>query len=246
MAEARLRRLPSADWLAFGIGVAGMAASYLRPPLLGITLLAVITPSVLRETGLLRDADEFTRGVMHRAGFHALAVVIGLVAANYMLMATGLYDPRSHTSAGMITHPFPDETIRKALVWVFLISYLIQYWGARRGVAWVLVGVAVMTLAPLAALLRPGFYPWPGLLAAITGGTAAAMAGLAWFVRRRPRIAGWVLLTLFAAALVFALRQTTDPRVGWTMLSVIFQVALVFGVTGVALLKAPDEEEAER
>ncbi len=216
------------------------------PPLLGITLLAVIAPSVLRETGLLRDADEFTRGVMHRAGFHALAVVILLVAANYLLIATRLYDPLAHASAGITTQPFPDETIRKALVWVFLISYLIQYWGAPGGVAWVLVGAAVMTVVPLVILLRPEPYPWPGLLTAITCGTAAAMVGLAWFVRRRPRIAGWVLLTLFAVILVFSGRPMTDSRVAWSMLSVIFQVALVFGVTGVALLKAPNEEEADR
>ena len=242
MGEAGMRRLPSADWLAFGVGMVAMVVQYIWPPALGLVLLAVITPSVLREVGLLKDADEFTMGVMHRAGFHALLILTLLVALNYVLPLVGLFDAGQHTFSA---EPFPGEIQRKALVWVFLISYLIQYWGARGGVVRVLLGVAVMTLAPLAVLLKPQGYPWPGVLTAVTVGTAAVMVALAFLVRRRPRLGGGVLAAIFIVALAVAVHDMGDSRIAWAMVSTMLQAALVFGVTGVALLRETRTKEAE-
>ena len=56
---------------------------------------------------------------------------------------------------------FGGETLRKGVIWTFLISYLIQYWGARGGTVRVLLGVAVMTRAPF----DPGISEWDHLVA---------------------------------------------------------------------------------
>ena len=140
-----------------------------------------------------------------------------------------------------------SETLRKALIWVFLISYLIQYWGARGGVARVLLGAAVMTLAPVAFLLKPGDYPWPGTLAAV----ADRQCRRSWprwpgssTARRAPAA---ILLVAVCIVALAALAKTglADPRVGWGVISVMLQAALVFGVTGVALLRETRTKEAE-
>ena len=72
-----LRRLPSADWIAFGLAVAALCLQYVYPVAFGLIALAVFAPSILREIGLLNDTDEWSTGIMHRAGVHAL-VMVGL------------------------------------------------------------------------------------------------------------------------------------------------------------------------
>ena len=223
MRESTLHRLPSADWFAFGVGMGAMVLHYLWPPLLAVVLLAVFLPSLLREVGLLKDADEFTRRVMHRAGFHALLVLAGLVFLNLVLIASHGFVPTSSSEA-----PFAADTLRKAVVWVFLISYLIQYWGASGGTVRVLLGVAAMTLAPLIVLLKPQGYPWPGTLVAVTVGAAAAMVALALLVRRWPRPGGGLLVGIFVVSAVFMARNLGDPRLTWGMVSVWKQSSLRF------------------
>ena len=232
MNNGTMHRLPSADWLAFGIGMGAMILHYVWPPLLAVVVLAVFLPSALREIGLLKDADELTLGVMHRAGFHALLALAALVFLNLVLPSAGLFAAVNVTDA-----PFAADTLRKTVVWVFLISYLIQYWGARGGTVRVLLGVAVMTLSPLIVLLTPREYPWPGTLVAVTVGTALAMVGLAALVRRRPRAGGGLLLAIFLAVVILLARDMDDPRLAWGMIQVFVQAAIVFGVTGTALLR---------
>ena len=243
MGEAKLRKLPSLDWLAFGIGVGAMFLHYLWPPLLAVVALAVFAPSILRELGIIKDADEYTLGVMRRAGFHAALAVGALIFLDHALAIMGLHPGRQSPAEPMV---LGSETLRKALIWVFLISYLIQYWGARGGVARVLLGAAVMTLAPVAFLLSPGDYPWPGTFAAVAIGSAVVMAALAWIVNRTPRAGGALLVTVCIVALA-ALAKTglADPRARWGVISVMLQAALVFGVTGVALLRETRTKEAE-
>lgn len=243
MGEAKLRRLPSLDWLAFGIGMGAMFLHYLWPPLLAVVALAVFAPSVLRELGIIRDADEYTLGVMRRAGFHAALAAGALIFLDHGLAVLGLYPDVKMSGEPTV---LGAETLRKALIWVFLISYLIQYWGARGGVARVLLGAAIMTLAPVAFLLRPEAYPWPGTLVAMAIGSSGVMAAMAWIVSRAPRAGGFMLVAVCIVALA-ALAKTglTDPRVRWGVISTMLQAALVFGVTGVALLREAKTKEAE-
>lgn len=237
--DVAARHLPSIDWIAFGIGALGLALQYRDPAAIGLVALAVFAPSVLRELGLLTDADEFTRVVMHRAGFHAVLATALLVFLNHLLPAVGWFEPATSEFGDS---PFPGETLRKAVVWVFLLSYLLQYWGARRGVTRILLGVALMLLISIVGLARhvgeQGF--------AFIGTTLAATAVfviLAAQVRRWPRAGGITLLGLGLAFVFFSSRDLDDPRLTWGLLSVHLQVLLVFGVTGFALIRSTRHQE---
>jgi hypothetical protein len=234
-----VRRLPSADWIAFGVALAALCLHYVFPAVWGLLVLAVFAPSVLREIGVLRDADEWTRGIMHRAGFHGLLAVGGLLALNYLLVLVGWFEP---TDA--LPVPFADETTRKAVVWVFLVSYLLQYWGAREGVFRILMAAAVVGLAPLFAAAR---HPDAvGTYLAGAGINAVVMVVPALLVRRRPRLGGGLLLFFLCVLVIFGATATDLPdgvtsstveAVRWGMVSVWLQAGLIFGITGVMLLR---------
>lgn len=241
MNTTTVRRLPSADWIAFGIAVAAFCLHYVFPATLGFVILAVFAPSVLREIGVLKDADEWTRGIMHRAGFHGLLAVGGLIALNYLLVLTGRFEPTE------VMHvPFSDETMRKAVIWVFLVSYLIQYWGPREGVFRILMATAVVGMAPLFAVARHPDFAGTYLLGA--GINALVMVIPALLVRRWPRLGGGVLLFFLCALVVFGatamdlpdgVTSSTVEATRWGMISVWLQAGLIFGITGITLLREP-------
>jgi len=236
--DATTRRLPSADWLAFGIGVATLFLHFLYPPLLIVTVAAVFAPSVLREAGLLHDGDEWTVRIMHRAGFHALLVTALMIFLGYLAPSLGWHAPPGNLTTGPDA-VFAGETLRKAVVWVFLISYLLQYWGARLGSFRILLGVAVMNLSPIVGFARmpEGNTASGATFILFALGAAALFVGLAFLARHFPRPGGWVLLLLCLAACTFMGYQGRDPRATWGVLAVIFQVLLILGVTGVALVR---------
>lgn len=238
--ETTARRLPSADWLAFGIGVTTLFLHYLYPPLLTVTVVAVFAPSVLREAGLLHDGDEWTVRIMHRAGFHALLVTALMIFLGYLAPTLGWHAPEGRLTTGPDAL-FAGETLRKAVVWVFFISYLIQYWGARLGSFRILLGVAVMNLSPIVGFARMPEGNTASSTIFILGalGAAALFVGLAFLARHFPRPGGWVLILLCLAACTFMGYQARDPRVTWGGLAVMVQVLLILGVTGVALVRDP-------
>ncbi len=233
MGETLVHRLPSADWLAFTVGAMALVFQYYYPPLLGVVALAVFAPSVLREMNILQDADEWTRSVMHRAGFHALLVTAVFIFMGHLAPGLGI-----HAGGGGFgpKDVFGGETLRKAIVWVFLISYLLQYWGPRTGTFRILLGVAGMTSATTA-----GFFKHPGgmfvTMVLVVQGIALLFVGLAFLVRWRPRTGGAVLLGLCIVAFAFTVNNMADPRLVWGQLSLMFQAFLVLGVTGLSLLR---------
>lgn len=235
MGEPHTRHLPSADWVAFGIGVTCLFAQYLYAPSQIIVAVAVFAPSVLRELGLLRDGDEWTRAVMHRAGFHAALVAALFILLGYLVPVFGVQAPVGGIEPQDV---FGGETLRKAVVGVFLISYLLQYWGGRKGTYRILLGVAVMNVAPILGFMKHSS-GMMGTLLALALSAATLFVGLAMLVRRFPRGAGWVLLALCFFALVFALRNIADPRIAWGQISIALQAFLVLGVTGIALVRDP-------
>lgn len=226
------RSLRTIDGIAFGAGLITLSLSFLRPPLmLGLTAVAVFLPSLLREAGWLKDADEFTLGVMRRAGFHGLLAATGIYVLDRILVLAGAY--RGSFGQGEL---FEGETLAKVTVGAFLVSYLIQYRGARLGTFWVLIGAAAMTLGSLAFAAGPGYEP--GVLAVAGGGVlvlSLILVALAMLVRTRPRLGAGVLLALFAAVvlLVVSTVRSLHSPVGLT--SIILQVGLLFGCTGWAL-----------
>jgi hypothetical protein len=226
------RRLPSVDWIAFGVGLTALALHYLWPPLISVAALAVFLPALLREAGWLRDADEFTLGVMRRAGFHALLAVVGLFLLNFVLAHAGAY------AASERFGPSGDEIPRKLTLGVYLVSYLMQYWGARQGVYRILLGFAVLTLAPLVGFTRPAYGSvFRRYEAGITVATALVLAALALLVRARPRLGGGVLVVLFGVVTLLLAWQARDLQLLRGSVGVFLQVALGFGCSGWALLR---------
>ncbi len=229
-------KLLSADWLAFGVAVLALFFQYVFPPLMIVVAAAVFVPSALREMGLLHDADEWTIRIMHRAGFHALLVTALLIFLGHLAPALGWVD-----QAGQIgpETPFVGETLRRAVVWVFLISYLLQYWGGRQGTFRILLGVAVMNLAPLVGMIRhAGMYGGRQNLFFLTVlGAAGLFVALAFLARSFPRPTGWLLLTLCGVVVVFMGGQAGDSNGLWGGLALVFQVLLIMGTTGLALVR---------
>ncbi|MEN8007335.1 MAG: hypothetical protein ABFS42_09995 [Candidatus Krumholzibacteriota bacterium] len=234
MTGTSVRRLPSADWFAIGIAVAALFLQYVFPLAAGVVVLAVFAPSILREIKVLDDGDEWTTGIMHRAGFHGLLAVGTLISLNYLLVATGWFQPSE-----MNQRPINLETLHKAVIWVFLVSYLIQYWGARHGVFRILLAVSLTGLAPLTYSLKHEI-ELEGYFLAASLVHLVAIAGLAFLVRRWPRIGAGVMLLVIAVFLALGMDSVVTPVVNearWGMLNVWFQLGLVFGVTSIAIFR---------
>ncbi|MCP4571611.1 MAG: hypothetical protein GY838_04605 [bacterium] len=236
MNTTAVRRLPSADWIAFGIGVVALCLQYVHTVGIGLVSLAVFAPSLLREVGLLRDTDEWSRGIMHRAGFHGLLAVAGLYILGYAVSALGLFVPSPD-----LPQPLNDEIFRKAMVWVFLVSYLIQYWGAREGVFRILLVSALASVLGTVTVLTVNRQEWDfwnkGLLGVAVFSTL--FVGVAFLTRRYPRTGGGVLLILLLVLIVFGLFQAPGMSVleRWGMVHIWMQAGLIFGITGIALLR---------
>ncbi len=200
------RRLPSIDWIALGLGVLALALSRIQAPgwssWVGLVGLAVFGPPLLRELGWLKDEDEFSRDMRWRAGFHAaliLALFLFLNKALYPLIA-------SHPDAmARKIWFFPPDYLRESLVLVFLLSFLIQYWGAPKGVFRILLGIAGISIIELVG----------------------------------------VLFVLLFISVLREMHQSTgnlEMRLG-VIRSAVY-ILLVFGATGISLLKAAKEDTA--
>jgi hypothetical protein len=229
-----VRRLPSIDWIAIGVGLAVLVLQYWWGRLHWVAVVAVLLPSVLREAGVLKDADEFTLGVARRAGFHALIVVAGLFLLGLFMFRAGVQD----VSAS-------NGTLRMIPLSVFLVSYLVQYWGAREGVFRILLGMAAMNVTAMAGFLHAECEPKFRLIAlgALLGG-ASILAGLALLVRARPWLGARILVALTAATTALLGWMALAPRSLWGSVLGIIQVGLVFGCTGWALLRETRRQPA--
>jgi len=224
-----LRKLPSLDWLAVGLAALGLILSRFYQPLFGLLGVAVFGPSLLRELGWLKDSDEWQRGIMHRAGFHAalalaLFVFLGRVLPSFELQFTdqrGLW--------------FDAQFLWQTLVLVFLVSYLMQYWGPVQGTSRVLAGFGgVLAIDFILAGMRYGFQPhfWP-----VAAASVALFFLLAWMAPRWSSLVG-ILLMLFnavLAGLAISAVGGSNPAVTAGLAASQMHIFLIFGVTGWAL-----------
>ena len=238
------RRLPSADWIAVGVVASSMIVNRLFgiwTPGVGILFLAVFGPPLLRELGILKDTDEFTRGIVHRAGFHAFLLGGLLLAANQLLQTFSHRVPvarEGHLHVEIHAMWF-------AIIIAYLVSYLIQYWGPRLGVFRIILAAAAINLIETLSLLRTTYTDprGPALLSMLA--IVSVLVLLAFLVRSRPRLGGGVLLALLVVAVVFfSSRIDLASGAFWPSLSSLLQIGVLFGATGVALLHvgAQDEE----
>ena len=251
------RPLPSIDWIALGIGMVGLVLSRIQAPgssgWLGLLGLAVFGPPILRETGLLKDDDEFTRNIRWRAGFHAALLAGVAIFLNFVVMGTYMDNPEAMRQKMWL---FPMNQLRQLLVLVFLFSYLIQYWGARLGVFRIMRGLFVLFLVEYGmGLAQARHLPAEGMRGAITGVMVlflVFLVGGAFLARRRPRLTGQIMLGLGVLFLLFAgyelmtFPPSADVMGGLStklgMVSGMLQILLVFGILGLSLLQSePDE-----
>ncbi len=246
------RRLPSIDWIALGLAVVGLSLSRVPAPgwgsWAGLFGLAVFGPPLLRELGILKDEDEYTRDIRWRAGFHAALVMALLVFLNKVLYPMIASHPDAMARKTLF---FPVDYLRQSLVLVFLLSYLIQYWGPPKGVFRILLGVAglsIIELLPVLSSLKDDHWMFALPVLAI----AAIATGLAFLTRVKPRPGGYLLLFLgivFAGVVLNVITTMPDDsqiqggldfRLG-TFRSTAM-ILFVFGATGISLLKADQED----
>lgn len=225
-----VRRLPSVDWIAICVGLTGIALQFWWGWAWAVAIAAIFLPSFLREIGALQDGDEFLRGVAHRAAFHALMCVVFLVFVTRFLHAGGVAEGLS-----------PGESMR-LVEGAFLVSYLLQYWGAREGSSRIFLGAATLAAVNLLVYLRPQYaevrYPALGVISALV----TTLIGLSFLVRARPRLSARVLVALsvlftgFVAWFPFLATPYAQP---WTFVSGAIQFTLLFGCTGLAMWREP-------
>lgn len=225
-----IRRLPSVDWIAFCVGLTGIALQWWLEWAWAVTIAAIVMPSLLREIGVLKDGDEFLLGVAHRAAFHAMMCAVFLIMAARILRAAGVTEGSSPTqSLGLVEG-------------TFLVSYLLQYWGAREGTSRIFLGVAAMAAVYLVVYLRPQYVEHRFLAIGTISGLVITLTAFSFLVRARPRISACVLVTLsllmtgFLAWFSFFAAPYPQP---WAFVSGAPQSILLFGCTGLALWREP-------
>lgn len=237
-------RLLTADRIGLGLVALGMVGAVVNLPMLALASLGVLGPPLLRELGWLKDDDDFTRQAAHKAGFHAMVVILGLLVIDRLLMRVGDSLPPAFDRHGLY-YPL-ENTISTGLA-VFAISYVMQYWGVRVGAVRVVVGAGVLVVltgvSNILIGLRFGlnrvdfgfFLVTPFILA------------LALLVNRRPRLGGGLILALVAAAVIGLARMmagldsmpdhVAEQGMFWGLATAMVSLVVIFGPVGIALLR---------
>lgn len=256
MSSPTVKRLPSVDRTAFVIGILAWSSQYLTGWVALselVVVLAVFLPSVLRESRLLGESDEWTRDVAHRAAYHTIVaalLVFTLETVTY-LWARGHFPEVTETTPGI--HVFGRETWLKVVVGTYLSSHLLQYWGARSGAARFLLGVAIVNLGP--ALAGIGFASegaaWRSSHLWTTLVLFMFFVGAACLVHKKPRLGGWGLLALgviLALGMVWTMGRGTgysSPYALSAMISGVLQTLIVCGICGLALVRDSNSQSDE-
>lgn len=238
MGTRMLWGLPRGAWIGFGVAMLGVLAAVpyallqqkLYYHLSGLLVLAgIFGPGILRELGLLRDHDEYQAGVARRAGHRAfLAGGVAILLLSHFL-------------------PWPDELVGRELpkiplgaaLFVMLItyvcSYLLEYWGARRGAAAILGTMAVIAFFGAALDELPDF--WHFLVDLRF--TAGFLLGIA-LSRRYPQIAGLYLFVMVLLTWINfgAVKGHSAP------LTFLVLLALPPLAVGIALIRESSAEDA--
>lgn len=244
--EAAGRRLPPlATLIASGLVVLGILLfMFVEEGLLVLAGLGAFGPGILRETGWLRDHDEFQRQTAHRAGYHAY--LIGGLAAVLVVSALRRSGSSLEASAEWVT-------LILVLLWItWLFSTLLAYWGAQKtasrvlltfGSFWAVFVVASLIGEPAEDAREAAL----GMLMAIL--VVAPFFGLAWMAGRRPRLAGLLLLGVAATLFVVLLPTWGSRSLDLSTILVTASLLLVpLLASGIALLRegaphAPDGDK---
>jgi len=240
-------KILTADRIGLGMVVLGMVGPGIGVPSLGLIGFGVVGPPLLREFGLLHDDDDFTRQAAHRAGFRTMLLVVTLLLANRILM---MFESSLPAAFGQHDLYFPLEFLIQVSLGVFAISYVLEYWGTRLGVARVLVGVGVIVGLQAVRYLAQSAI-WSPTLDAVyllaVAGIIVFFAGLAWLVKEKPRAGGVTLLVLLVisgwmvgiqiASLDSLPEHVRNQGMFWATITGLVWALILFGALGVALLR---------
>lgn len=233
------RRLPSADRVGLGLAFLGFYLGRLlqNPVAQAIPWIVVLGLPLLRETGLIRDADERIRALVRRAGLHAFLVTGCLLVANRMLFKFAAHMPQLPEHSALY---YSLPSLLSTLVCVYLVSYLLQYWGAHEGGFRILMGFAAILLVETMwalvynTMMDASAY---GLMA----GLVVGLVLMAFGCRRWPRGVGGLLLcfvVLGMADFSVDMVQSIDMHVFWARLdSLVSAGVLVGGLGGYLILR---------
>lgn len=243
------QRLLTADRIGISLVALGVLADQFGFDSVQLVGLGVFGPSLLRELGLLRDGDEFTRHAVYRACFHALLLnVLLLVVFMRAFFIGGFPSGSSDWNLLLANMSF----LYHVSLTVFAISYVVQYWGVQLGISRVLSGLSV--IAGL-SIFRDAIHhfifsldlPAWGAWSEISLIACMVFLVLAQVVSRRPRVGGILLLGVLFLALVGVgfgivslqtIPDTDGKRVMVQLLTTTFVFSTaVFGSMGVALLR---------
>jgi len=228
--DAFKRRCPATATLIGGVlVVAGFLLSEVSWWYFALSGVGACGPGILRELGVLRDKDEFARRAAQRAGYHAF-LATGLFA--FVLVAFLRSGDRQLSNSGELA------TLLLSLLWfVWLLSSLLSFWGARKAATRLLLGFGVCWL--VFSLADAGKEPLGMLMSSLP---ALPFFALAWVARRWPRVAG-VLLIAVAAAMYILFKFYTNARSGIivnTGVAILLCGPLL--ASGMALLREKAEE----
>lgn len=233
--EQEPNQLSHIEWVALGLGLLIMFIAYIWPPILFTVVFAIFLPHVLREIGVLKDGNRRMQYAMRRAGFHAFLVLVGMFLISHGFVRQGILTEEISSATPILNESY----LRSILVGAYLVSYLLQVLGPIKGSLVVLFGAAILALAPIAAFFFGGAYsdlPRIGLLLVVA--VSALLVLLALLVRARPRLGGFALTGLFvigSVAIVLLGRVSLQIE---SVISGILHIGLVFGCTGIVLLRA--------
>ena len=118
------RRPPVATLIASALVITGFLLTGIDWGFIAISAVAMFTPGILRELGILRDKDEFQLEAARRAGYHAY-LAGGLFA--FLMIAW------FRSTEPVVKHPdaFLDGVL--VVMWfTWLLSSLFSFWGRIR------------------------------------------------------------------------------------------------------------------
>jgi hypothetical protein len=227
-------RMPRADWIAFICAAAILCLAYAWPPVQSFAALAIFAPAVLRDINVLRDGGQRARDAAYRAGFHAFVLLVAMFLISHILVRCGVIVE----DIGSRTPILSESYLRGLLVAAYLVSYVLQMFGPRDGSFAILLGAALMSLAPVPAILMgqrsAGFVP-AGVI--VLAAIAAVMVTAACAARSWPRPVGWALSATFMVGVVVIPILGRGSLPAEAQISALVQLGLAFGSTGLALLK---------
>ena len=184
------RRPPTATLVGGAMVLAGILLAEVSWWFFALSGVGACGPGILRELGVLKDQDEYARRASQRAGYHAF-LATGLLG--FLLVAF------LRTGDRELRNPGELATLLLSVLWfVYLLSSLLTYWGARKAATRLLLGFGFCWLAftQMDAAKRP----LDMLMAALP---ALPFFALAWLARRWPKPSGVLMIAVAAAMYVF-------------------------------------------